>query len=90
MRIPKIALLLFALAADAEAQTSFPSRPITIVVPYTPATGADQIVFGMPVDMPVEAALESISLFGKHVLPKLDKDPMHRSSRMRDAAPVKA
>ena len=54
------------------------------------STGADQIVFGMPVDMPVEAALESISLFGKHVLPKLDKDPMHRSSRMRDAAPVKA
>ena len=43
MRILKIALLLFALAADAEAQTSFPSRPITIVVPYTPATGADQI-----------------------------------------------
>ena len=54
------------------------------------STGADQIVFGMPVDMPVEAALESINLFGKHVLPKLDKDPMHRSSRMRDAAPVKA
>ncbi|HLW16038.1 MAG TPA: LLM class flavin-dependent oxidoreductase [Actinomycetota bacterium] len=54
------------------------------------STGADQIVFGMPVDMPVEAALESISLFGKHVLPKLDKDPVHRSSRMRDAAVVKA
>jgi len=43
MRILKIALLLFALAPGAEAQTSFPSRPITIVVPYTPATGADQI-----------------------------------------------
>jgi len=43
MRILKIALLLFALAAGAQAQTSFPSRPITIVVPYTPATGADQI-----------------------------------------------
>jgi alkanesulfonate monooxygenase SsuD/methylene tetrahydromethanopterin reductase-like flavin-dependent oxidoreductase (luciferase family) len=54
------------------------------------STGADQIVFGMPVDMPIEAALESISLFGKHVLPKLDKDPQHRSSRMRDAAVVKA
>jgi len=43
MRILKIALLLFALAPGAQAQTSFASRPITIVVPYTPATGADQI-----------------------------------------------
>jgi len=52
------------------------------------STGADQIVFGMPVDMPIEAALESIRLFGTKVLPKLDKDPVHRSSRMRDAAVV--
>ncbi len=30
-------------AGHAAAQPTFPSRPITIVVPYTPATGADQI-----------------------------------------------
>ena len=48
--------------------------------------GADQIVFGLPVDMPIEAALESIELFGTHVIPKLDPDPEHRTSRMRDAA----
>jgi alkanesulfonate monooxygenase SsuD/methylene tetrahydromethanopterin reductase-like flavin-dependent oxidoreductase (luciferase family) len=50
--------------------------------------GADQIVFGLPVDMPIEDALESIRLFGEHVLPKLDPDPEHRTSRFRDAAAV--
>jgi len=50
--------------------------------------GADQIVFGLPVDMPFEAAMESIRLFGEHVLPKLDPDPVHRTSRFRDAAAV--
>jgi len=43
-------------------------------------------VFGLPVDMPFEAAMESIELFGTHVIPKLDPDPLHRTSRMRDAA----
>jgi alkanesulfonate monooxygenase SsuD/methylene tetrahydromethanopterin reductase-like flavin-dependent oxidoreductase (luciferase family) len=52
--------------------------------------GADQIVFGLPVDMPLDAALESIELFGKHVLPHYDKDPVHRSTRFRDAAAVSA
>ncbi len=48
--------------------------------------GADQIVFGLPVDMPLDAAIESVELFGKHVLPNYDKDPVHRSTRFRDAA----
>jgi alkanesulfonate monooxygenase SsuD/methylene tetrahydromethanopterin reductase-like flavin-dependent oxidoreductase (luciferase family) len=48
--------------------------------------GADQIVFGLPVDMPFEVAVETIRLFGRHVLPKLDPDPVHRTSRFRDAA----
>jgi len=50
--------------------------------------GADQIVFGLPVDMPLDAAIESVTLFGKHVLPHFDKDSVHRSSRFRDAAAV--
>jgi alkanesulfonate monooxygenase SsuD/methylene tetrahydromethanopterin reductase-like flavin-dependent oxidoreductase (luciferase family) len=48
--------------------------------------GADQIVFGLPVDMPLDAAIESVELFGKHVLPLYDRDPVHRSTRFRDAA----
>jgi len=27
-----------------------------------------------------------IELMGKHVIPEIDKDPVHRTSRMRDAA----
>lgn len=52
--------------------------------------GADQIVFGLPVDMPFDAAVESIRLFGKHVIPKLDPDPTHRTTRFREAAAVAA
>jgi alkanesulfonate monooxygenase SsuD/methylene tetrahydromethanopterin reductase-like flavin-dependent oxidoreductase (luciferase family) len=50
--------------------------------------GADQIVFGLPVDMPFDVALESIRLFGDHVIPKLDPDPVHRTTRFREAAAV--
>lgn len=50
--------------------------------------GADQIVFGLPVDMNTEDAVETIQLFGKHVLPKLDPDPVHRTAKFRDAAAV--
>jgi alkanesulfonate monooxygenase SsuD/methylene tetrahydromethanopterin reductase-like flavin-dependent oxidoreductase (luciferase family) len=48
--------------------------------------GADQIVFSFPVDMGIDVAIESITLFGKHVIPKLDSDPVHRTTRFRDAA----
>ena len=50
--------------------------------------GADQVVFGLPVDMPFDVAMDSIRLFGDHVIPKLDPDPVHRTSRFRDAAAV--
>jgi len=51
-------------------------------------SGTDQVVFGMPVDLPLEVGLESLELFGKHVLPKLDKDPVHRTTTFREAAVV--
>ena len=50
------------------------------------SAGADQVVFGLPVDLPIDAALESVRLFGAHVLPKLDPDPVHRTTKFRDAA----
>jgi alkanesulfonate monooxygenase SsuD/methylene tetrahydromethanopterin reductase-like flavin-dependent oxidoreductase (luciferase family) len=48
------------------------------------AVGCDQVSFGTPLGMPREVALESIRLFGDHVIPKFDKDPVHRSTRMRN------
>ena len=48
--------------------------------------GPDQITFGLPTDMPIEAAIETIELFGEQVIPKFDTDQVHRSTRYRDAA----
>jgi hypothetical protein len=43
-------------------------------------------VFGLPLDMPWEAARESVRLFGDHVIPRFDTDPEHSTSRYRAAA----
>ncbi len=48
--------------------------------------GCDQVAFGMPIQLPMEYALETIRLFGDHVIPKFDTDPKHRSTRFREAA----
>jgi alkanesulfonate monooxygenase SsuD/methylene tetrahydromethanopterin reductase-like flavin-dependent oxidoreductase (luciferase family) len=48
-------------------------------------TGADQLAFGqLSTTMPIEIALESLDTFGKHVLPKYDKDPIHSTRRQRE------
>ena len=49
------------------------------------SSGADQLVFGLGCASR-EDTLEMIRLMGEHVIPKIDKDPVHRSSRFRDAA----
>ena len=51
----------------------------------TAAAGIDQLVFGTGMATK-EQDLETIRLIGEHVIPKLDKDPEHRSSKFRDAA----
>ena len=48
--------------------------------------GPDQLTFGLPIDMPIEAAIETIELFGEQVIPRFDTDPVHRSTRAREAA----
>ena len=48
--------------------------------------GCDQLVFGLPINLSWSDARETLELFGAHVVPKLDPDPTHRSSRFRDAA----
>ncbi|HEY6318624.1 MAG TPA: LLM class flavin-dependent oxidoreductase [Acidimicrobiia bacterium] len=52
--------------------------------------GCDQLVFGMPIDMRWGDAQETLRLFGDHVVPKLDPDPVHRTSRFREQAAVRA
>ncbi|MHB8671476.1 MAG: LLM class flavin-dependent oxidoreductase [Acidimicrobiales bacterium] len=50
------------------------------------AVGCDQLVFGLPINLPWDLALETIELFGKHVIPIFDPYPVHRTSRFRDRA----
>lgn len=49
------------------------------------STGVDQLTFGIgPATR--EQTLETIRLLGEHVIPKIDTDPVHRTTRMRQAA----
>ncbi len=52
------------------------------------AAGADQLVFGSGMATHAEE-LETIRLLGQHVIPKIDTDPVHRTTRFRDAAAEK-
>jgi alkanesulfonate monooxygenase SsuD/methylene tetrahydromethanopterin reductase-like flavin-dependent oxidoreductase (luciferase family) len=49
------------------------------------AAGADQLVFGSGMQEH-DQMLETIRLIGEHVIPKIDKDPVHRTTRQREAA----
>ena len=50
------------------------------------ATGADQLCFGMlSTTMPVEIAIEAVETFGQQIIPSFDKDPVHSTTRQREA-----
>jgi alkanesulfonate monooxygenase SsuD/methylene tetrahydromethanopterin reductase-like flavin-dependent oxidoreductase (luciferase family) len=49
------------------------------------AAGADQLVFGVGTAT-TEQSLETVRLLGEHVIPKIDTDPVHRTTRLREAA----
>jgi hypothetical protein len=40
--------------------------------------------------MDQKQVLRSIETFGKHVLPRFDRDPVHRTTRQREAALAQA
>jgi alkanesulfonate monooxygenase SsuD/methylene tetrahydromethanopterin reductase-like flavin-dependent oxidoreductase (luciferase family) len=48
--------------------------------------GCDQVVFGLPFEIPHEDALNTIRLFGEKILPRFDTDPVHRSTRCREGS----
>jgi alkanesulfonate monooxygenase SsuD/methylene tetrahydromethanopterin reductase-like flavin-dependent oxidoreductase (luciferase family) len=48
--------------------------------------GADQLVFGMlSSTMPIDVAVEAVDTFGRHIIPRFDKDPVHSTTRQRNA-----
>jgi alkanesulfonate monooxygenase SsuD/methylene tetrahydromethanopterin reductase-like flavin-dependent oxidoreductase (luciferase family) len=52
------------------------------------AAGADQLSFGIGTASKAES-LEMVRLMGEYVIPKIDTDPVHRTTRMREAAAAK-
>ena len=49
------------------------------------SAAADQLVFGVGCATKADT-LEMIELMGKHVIPKVDTDPVHRTTKMRNGA----
>jgi hypothetical protein len=48
--------------------------------------GADQLVFGMlSQETPIDVVVEATELFGREVIPQFDTDPVHRTTRLREA-----
>jgi hypothetical protein len=49
--------------------------------------GCDQVVFGLPGEgLEHDEILEMIEVFGDKVIPEFDKDPVHSTTRYREAA----
>jgi alkanesulfonate monooxygenase SsuD/methylene tetrahydromethanopterin reductase-like flavin-dependent oxidoreductase (luciferase family) len=50
--------------------------------------GCDQLIFGiLASSQPQETARTTVELFGREVIPRFDRDPVHSTTRMRQAAP---
>ncbi|MFD0144442.1 MULTISPECIES: LLM class flavin-dependent oxidoreductase [unclassified Streptomyces] len=48
--------------------------------------GADQLSFGLPIGISYEDTMNTVKLIGEHVIPEIDTDPVHRTTRFRQAA----
>jgi alkanesulfonate monooxygenase SsuD/methylene tetrahydromethanopterin reductase-like flavin-dependent oxidoreductase (luciferase family) len=49
--------------------------------------GCDQLIFGLLAStQPQETALHTVELFGREVIPRFDRDPVHSTTRMREGA----
>jgi alkanesulfonate monooxygenase SsuD/methylene tetrahydromethanopterin reductase-like flavin-dependent oxidoreductase (luciferase family) len=60
---------------------------IAEVVKMYEAIGVDQLIYSpLTMTMDQKYVLRSIETFGKHVLPRFDRDPVHSTTRQREAA----
>ena len=71
-------------------------RARSSVIPTTPSSSASGGRQPGPTNCPSgigmaskEESLEMVRLMGEHVIPKIDTDPVHRTTRMREAAAAK-
>jgi alkanesulfonate monooxygenase SsuD/methylene tetrahydromethanopterin reductase-like flavin-dependent oxidoreductase (luciferase family) len=74
-----------ASIAAGDVPYGTPEEVDTAIRKYADA-GVDQVVFGLlSSTMERDLAVETVETFGKHVLPAFDQDPVHRSTRQREA-----
>jgi alkanesulfonate monooxygenase SsuD/methylene tetrahydromethanopterin reductase-like flavin-dependent oxidoreductase (luciferase family) len=67
-------------------QIGSPEEIVEVVKMYE-AIGVDQLIYApLTLTLDQKYVLESIEVFGKHVLPKFDRDPVHSTTRQREAA----
>jgi alkanesulfonate monooxygenase SsuD/methylene tetrahydromethanopterin reductase-like flavin-dependent oxidoreductase (luciferase family) len=67
-------------------QIGAPEEIIEVIKMYE-AVGVDQLIYApLTLTLDQKYVLESIEVFGKHVLPRFDKDPVHSTTRQREAA----
>jgi len=78
--------LLDQLIAGGYMLCGTPEEVCEQVVRYQ-EVGCDQVVFGLPGEgIEHEEILEMIELFGDVVIPEFDRDPVHSTTRYREAA----
>ena len=63
-----------------------PDQALAAVPALGGSAGADQLSFGLRSGHPTRRRCETIRLIGEHVIPKLDTDPVHRTTRFRQSA----
>jgi alkanesulfonate monooxygenase SsuD/methylene tetrahydromethanopterin reductase-like flavin-dependent oxidoreductase (luciferase family) len=67
-------------------QVGTPEEIVGVIRMYE-ALGVDQLIYApLTLTLDQKYVLRSIETFGKHVLPKFDKDPVHSTTRQREAA----
>lgn len=67
-------------------QIGSPEEIIKVIQMYEDL-GVDQLIYApLTLTLDQKYVLRSIETFGKHVLPKFDKDPVHSTTRQRQAA----
>jgi alkanesulfonate monooxygenase SsuD/methylene tetrahydromethanopterin reductase-like flavin-dependent oxidoreductase (luciferase family) len=72
--------------AGGGRQIGAPEEIVGVVEMYE-AIGVDQLIYApLTMTMDQKHVLRSIETFGKHVLPKFDKDPFHKTTRQRQSA----
>jgi len=67
-------------------QVGSPEEVANVIEMYE-ALGVDQLIYApLTLTLDQKYVLESIETFGKHVLPRFDRDPVHSTTRQREAA----